>query len=75
MSMRRWLCFVMHAVAERMKVQTNWRHSTHSLTALPQLGKMHWNLLLRLCPLSGESCAHHCTRFIGNSHSIAVKFR
>merc|ERR1711862_898137 len=70
MSMQRWLCFVMHAVAERMRVLINWQHSTHSLTALPPHGRKHWNLLLQLWLLFGESPTHHCMRFIGNNTAL-----
>merc|ERR1711953_461009 len=73
MSMPRWLYFAMLAVAERMKVLTNWQHSSLSLTALPQPGMKHWNLLLWL--LFSESLVDNCMRFIGNNHSIAFKFR
>merc|ERR1712066_231308 len=60
----------MHAVAERMKVLTNWQLSSHSLRALSRHGRKHWNLLLQPWPLFGESCAHCCMRFIGNNHGV-----
>merc|ERR1712151_1021793 len=75
MSMLRLLYFVMHVVAERMNVLTSWPLSSLSLTALPQHGRKHWNLLLQLWPLFGNSYAHSCMSSIGNNHSIAVKFR
>merc|ERR1711976_1016089 len=73
MSMPRWLCCVMHAVAERMKVLTNWLHNSPKLTVLLTLGRKHWNALQGLWLLFGEPCAHHCMRFTGNNHGIVFE--